>query len=413
MPEPIIAASPSPVVAAVAPSAAAKTSPADGTSASSADGQATTPFAVALQHQMGKPADDKAAKTVAAVLKIDGKTGVAETAAAKDDGTAADKTDDAAADALAFLAPMLAGIAPQAPDQDKKLVATKDGDAEQAPATAAVPTDATAPVDAAVPIAAPAPIAVVAAAVAAPAKVSTNTALPTTTQPAAASPQALPTSETPDRTSANLAPAATAVTENAESTGKSGNSAQTSFDSLLNASREASITAANNAAAAHAPHVVANQTSSAATAIQVATPVGDQGWNGEIGEKITWMANQQVSHAELVLNPPHLGRIEVSLSMNGDQANAVFVSASPAVREALENAVPHLREVLQGAGISLGQTQVGAESFQQQANNRENGDNSRQGSARDTGATANGFIAGSSSPSQWLRRGNGLVDTFA
>jgi len=44
----------------------------------------------------------------------------------------------------------------------------------------------------------------------------------------------------------------------------------------------------------------------------------------------------------------------ISLSMSGDQANAVFISASPEVREALENAMPRLREILADAGVTLG-----------------------------------------------------------
>ena len=62
--------------------------------------------------------------------------------------------------------------------------------------------------------------------------------------------------------------------------------------------------------------------------------------------------------------------------MTGDQATATFVSANPAVREAIENAVPRLREVLADAGVTLGQTQVGSDSPQQSANGNENGDNS-------------------------------------
>jgi flagellar hook-length control protein FliK len=176
--------------------------------------------------------------------------------------------------------------------------------------------------------------------------------------------------------------------------------------------------AAANSASAHGGNVPVApvQAGNGVTTTQVATPVGNHGWDGEVGEKIAWMANRNESRADLVLNPPHLGRIEVSLSVNGDQANVSFASANPAVREALENAVPKLREVLQGAGISLGQTQVGAESFQQQANNRENGDNPNRGNSSGRGidtALSNVVSTGSSSASQWLRRGNGLVDTFA
>jgi flagellar hook-length control protein FliK len=125
------------------------------------------------------------------------------------------------------------------------------------------------------------------------------------------------------------------------------------------------------------------------------------------------MASNNESRAELVLNPPQLGRIEVSLTVNGDQANAVFVSANPAVREALENAVPHLREILGDAGINLGQAQVGAESSQQSSNQGQTGDN-RSSRLVDGGGeeTAMSSFIGSTQTTR-IRQGNGLVDTFA
>lgn len=101
---------------------------------------------------------------------------------------------------------------------------------------------------------------------------------------------------------------------------------------------------------------------SAGTQLRIDTPLGQSGWHAEMGQKLTWMAGNNRQQADLVLNPPHLGRIEVSLTMNGDQASAVFTSANPAVREALENSLHRLREVLADAGVSLGQTQVGSES---------------------------------------------------
>ena len=97
--------------------------------------------------------------------------------------------------------------------------------------------------------------------------------------------------------------------------------------------------------------------------------------------------------------------------MNGDQANAQFVSANPAVRDALEAAMPRLREMLADAGVNLGQTQVGSES----ANNAANQSANRQEN-RDNQSRASGDVAGLgqiSAAAPWLRQGNGMVDVFA
>jgi flagellar hook-length control protein FliK len=99
--------------------------------------------------------------------------------------------------------------------------------------------------------------------------------------------------------------------------------------------------------------------------LRIDTPLGKAGWYEDVGQKLTWMVHNNRQQADLVLNPPQLGRIEVSLTMNGDQASATFTSANPAVREALENSLQRLREVLADAGVTLGQTQVGSQSQQQ------------------------------------------------
>jgi flagellar hook-length control protein FliK len=77
------------------------------------------------------------------------------------------------------------------------------------------------------------------------------------------------------------------------------------------------------------------------------------------------MASSQRQQADLVLNPPQLGRVEISLTVNGDQASVTFASPNAEVRELLEGSLPRLREILSGAGINLGEAQVGSESASQ------------------------------------------------
>jgi flagellar hook-length control protein FliK len=86
----------------------------------------------------------------------------------------------------------------------------------------------------------------------------------------------------------------------------------------------------------------AAQPGSPVQAAAIPVPVGAQGWGAQVGDRLIWMAGRQEGRAELVLTPPQLGRIEVSLTVSGDQTNALFVSSNPAVREALESALPVL-----------------------------------------------------------------------
>jgi flagellar hook-length control protein FliK len=136
------------------------------------------------------------------------------------------------------------------------------------------------------------------------------------------------------------------------------------------------------------------------TEMTVATPLNQPGWADDVGHQISWLADQGMSKAELVLTPPHLGRIEITLEIGSDLSTAQFVSANPQVREALEQAMPRLREMLAEGGISLGEANVSSDQP-----SREGQDGEQRGQrGRDSGEVV-------ASPA--ARRGTGLVDLFA
>ena len=123
--------------------------------------------------------------------------------------------------------------------------------------------------------------------------------------------------------------------------------------------------------------------------------------------------------AELQLNPPGLGPLKVTLSMNDQQMQVAFVSAHSSVRSAVEAALPQLKGLLAESGISLGQTSVGAESQAQTAfsgSQNNPGSQSPRGGAYLRGASmgaAGGLFslqptAPAVRPSQGLR-----IDTYA
>ena len=70
----------------------------------------------------------------------------------------------------------------------------------------------------------------------------------------------------------------------------------------------------------------------APAAARIDTPVGARGWDAEVGQKVVWMVNRSESRAELTLTPPQMGKVDVTLTMNGEQTKASFVAASPAAR---------------------------------------------------------------------------------
>ncbi len=97
--------------------------------------------------------------------------------------------------------------------------------------------------------------------------------------------------------------------------------------------------------------------------VAIEAPLRSPAFASELGEKIVWLAGRHAQFAELSLNPPHLGALEVRLSVSGGEAAAQFFSANAGVRDALETALPRLRELMAQAGIHLGEAQVRDEAF--------------------------------------------------
>ena len=135
--------------------------------------------------------------------------------------------------------------------------------------------------------------------------------------------------------------------------------------------------------------------------------VGSNGWDQSLGQRMVWMVAGAEQSASLTLNPPDLGPMQVVLHVTNGHADASFFSAQPEVRQALEAALPKLREMLGEAGVTLGQTNVSAGQPQQQdaANQQRSAPRQTTAGPADTG-TVTALPARFSS-------GDGLVDTFA
>lgn len=142
----------------------------------------------------------------------------------------------------------------------------------------------------------------------------------------------------------------------------------------------------------------------------IRTAVASPGWADEVGQHLSWVAQHDGGRAELVLTPAHLGKIEVSIQMHGDQATASFIAANPAAREALQDSLPRLREMLDQAGIQLGQANVGTSNGEQaHAEPRRFGASfATTTDARGDDSAALPLLRGAV-----IRSGDGLVDTFA
>lgn len=119
---------------------------------------------------------------------------------------------------------------------------------------------------------------------------------------------------------------------------------------------------------------------SAPTSAGVPQQVGSPHWDTGLGDKVVWMIGSQTQSAQLHLNPPNLGPLEIKLSMSDGQANLSFVTQHVAVRDAIEAASPRLREMMGDSGINMGSVSVNVGSFTQQQADQQQGSSTNSSS---------------------------------
>lgn len=109
-------------------------------------------------------------------------------------------------------------------------------------------------------------------------------------------------------------------------------------------------------------------------------------WNAELGEKLLWMHKQAIPSAELRINPQHLGPIFIKVDVDQDQASVSFTAQHAGVKDAIEAAIPKLREMLSGQQLNLVDVNVSQQQseqkpprdFFQASGNQGRGNNSAQ-----------------------------------
>ena len=152
------------------------------------------------------------------------------------------------------------------------------------------------------------------------------------------------------------------------------------FMLLVNGTVHAANDALQNQFAQVDTHVAENnQIRAESSKSQLQLDGGDKGVNihkpeglQQLHEKIRWMVNARNSMAEIRLDPPELGSMQVRVNMSGDAASVSFVVQSQHAKDALTDAMPRLKEMLADQGIALGESEV------RKDNSSQNGDESGQ-----------------------------------
>ncbi|MCA1768155.1 MAG: flagellar hook-length control protein FliK, partial [Idiomarina sp.] len=82
----------------------------------------------------------------------------------------------------------------------------------------------------------------------------------------------------------------------------------------------------------------------------------------KLQERINIMMSRNIQRADIRLDPPELGSVQIRVNMTGEQASVQFQVQSAQAKDAVEAAMPRLREMLEQQGINLADTQVGEQS---------------------------------------------------
>lgn len=112
---------------------------------------------------------------------------------------------------------------------------------------------------------------------------------------------------------------------------------------------------------------------SAENTFQVGTPLSDSAWAKDAGKQIMMMMGRKLDSAQLQVTPANMGPVEVSLKINQDSVNVLFMASSQQTRDSLEQHLPKLASMLAENGLQLGGAQVSSgdqnnQSAQQQFN---------------------------------------------
>jgi len=144
------------------------------------------------------------------------------------------------------------------------------------------------------------------------------------------------------------------------------------FNQMINqAQSRQPLTVDNSALVGTAPGIIVNQSlsvhSSAAVLPAITVSPENAQWNSQVGDRINWMVNNNMQRVEIRLDPPELGNLDIRLNMAKDNQASILIHVTHAgAKEAIESAIPRLREMFEQQGLELTDIDVSQQSFQQQ-----------------------------------------------
>lgn len=187
-----------------------------------------------------------------------------------------------------------------------------------------------------------------------------------------------------------------------------------SSQTLQQATTLSLVSPAQHALPVHGQPQVSNDplqaTAAGSLSTLIETPVRDASWGERISERVLTMVSGQLKTAEIRLTPAELGPVRVQVSIDDGAANVTFHAQQSLTRDAIEQALPRLREMLAENGLSLGQANVG-EQGSAEGNRDQSSKNTEM--TRTTDDLSGDAVNEDSTMRPQVVSADSLVDTFA
>ncbi len=95
--------------------------------------------------------------------------------------------------------------------------------------------------------------------------------------------------------------------------------------------------------------------------------MADPDWGNELAQRLVFMHKQSIPAAQLNLNPKHLGPVSIRVDVDNDKTSIAFSVQHGVVKDAIEAALPKLKEMLGGQQLNLVDVNVSQQQSEQKS----------------------------------------------
>jgi flagellar hook-length control protein FliK len=155
----------------------------------------------------------------------------------------------------------------------------------------------------------------------------------------------------------------------------------------------------------------ATQTSSSTTptpTLRVHADVDSDDFPQAVADRVSFAVGNGWSGVKLSVNPPQLGPIELSITIQGEHAQVAMSTHSAVTREALDSSAPKLKEMLNAQGFTQVSVDISQRSFQDRSSTPQQ---YAWTPSTSSASAAPAAVAGGSSAA--TRTAQGLLDAYA